>query len=708
MRFWLLLCFLCLPAAGASRFNLVCSSTNDLYLTLRGCGLEPARFDTPAQAVEAAPRGSAVLVLADEYPAKTVAVPSEFYAQIAARNLHLYIEFPSSVPGVTFGQPRQTTWERFVIRNPGLGPLLPQGKILMAHQCAFLPANAEYSLIVAARVAGYDHAVFGIPTSAQPILFLLDGGQVVVATTKLSSFQTARFAPTAEWEALWKYVLHNLSGADVSSFHWTPRVRAMYGPDERLPRAHEKIAFKNAVKWCYDSHLLISQQRLPSLQNCWKAAAEWTQGGEENYPVGDGRFGILEGYSSGIRPDGTQQQRTPVRSDCQSETAMVLAMDWRLNHSKGSRDTAKNLLDFIYFNSDICRGKRDDPKNPNFGLIAWGSALPAWQVANYGDDNARVMLSTMLTAACLKTGRWDEPLLRALAANLRTTGKLGFRGDRIDVPDLDQRGWKFYHEASPVNYSPHFESYLWACYLWAYAHTGETEYLGRAKTAIRMTMAAFPKQWRWNDNIERARMLLCLAWLVRVENTAEHRQWLRQVADDLISIQDKCGALQEHFRGTGGGYQIPNSNDAYGTSESPLIQENGDPVSDQLYVTGFALLGLHEAAAVVNDESIKTAENKLAEYACRIQNKSETLPWLAGTWFRAFDFKRWEAWASSGDAGWGAWSEEAGWGQAWTAAALALRQAHTTLWDITAKAQIASKISTVRLTMSQNDGAPWR
>src|SRR6185312_15756710 len=98
-----------------------------------------------------------------------------------------------------------------------------------------------------------------------------------------------------------------------------------------------------------------------------------------------------------------------------------------------------------------------------------------------GDDNARVMLATMLAAACLDSDRWDEPLLRGLVANLRTTGKLGFRGDRVDVPALEKHGWKHFHDATTISYSPPFEAYNWACFLWAYRHTGEREFLDKTR-----------------------------------------------------------------------------------------------------------------------------------------------------------------------------------------------------------------------------------
>ena len=309
---------------------------------------------------------------------------------------------------------------------------------------------------------------------------------------------------------------------------------------------------------------------------------------------------------------------------------------------------------------------------------------PLWLVANYGDDDARTILATLVASAALNTHRYDERVMRALIANLRTTGELGFRTDRVDLPALEQNGWAAYYHGKPVDYSPHFEAYLWACYLWSYQQTHFQPFLERTRTAIGMTMKVYPDQWRWKDNLERAHMLLCLAWLVRVEDTLEHREWLRRVATDLLKDQTSTGAIHERLGAVQGGhFRVPQRNEEYGTTETPLLQQNGDPVSDQLYTTGFALLGLHEAAGATGDPMYAKAEEQLAKFLCRIQTRSTKLPYLSGTWFRAFDDQRWEAWASSADVGWGAWSLESGWGQAWIAATLALREKQTTVWEIT-------------------------
>lgn len=704
-------CFLPAQAVAAQHpsLTIACAPDNDLVVALQAGGWNPKRYDAPVQAVSAAKPDSAVLILADEYPDRTVQLSPDLFQQVAAKNLRLYVEFPSEVPGLSFASTRKTAWERFVVSSDQLGQKLPKGRLLVAHECMVLPTSVENPLLVVARVAGYDHAIFGIPDSASPLLFTRENGRILVATTKLSNFSTGRFAPSREWHALWCFILTYLTNADVTSLNWQPRLRPMYGPKDKLPDNAEQTALHAAAQWCFDSKLLVSESRSELVKQLLSSGTESYDVLPSDIPIGDGRFGILEGYASNILSDGNQRQRIVLRADCQAESAMVLALDWNINRSQRSRQTASNLLDYVYYNSDLCAGPCGNPVHPAYGLIRWGSTAPSWRIATYGDDNARTMLATMLAAACLDSDQWDEPLLRALLANLRTTGKLGFRGDRIDMPDLERNGWKHYHDAETVNNCPHFEAYNWACFLWAYRHTGRQEFLDKTKNAIRMTMQAFPDQWRWNDNTERARMLLPLAWLVRVDEDPESRKWLRLIVEEFLAIQDDTGALPERFRGgnTPSHYQIPASNEAYGQTETPLLQENGDPVSDQLYLSGFALLGLHEAAAVLDDPRIKDAQDRLAQYLCRIQIHSTDLPYLHGAWFRAFDFQRWEPWASSGDAGWGAWSVEAGWAQAWTAAVLGLRHKNTTLWQLTEQTNIAQGLSRVQKQMTRNSGEPY-
>lgn len=191
-------------------------------------------------------------------------------------------------------------------------------------------------------------------------------------------------------------------------------------------------------------------------------------------------------------------------------------------------------------------------------------------------------------------------------------------------------------------------------------------------------------------------MLLPLSWLVRVEDTPQHRAWLAKVATDLLALQDASGAIREEIGSAGQGrYGPPKTNAAYGMAEAPLIQSNGDPLSDLLYTTNFAFLGLHEAAAATGDAKYKAAADRLAAYLVRIQAKSTRLPQFDGAWFRAFDFGRWDYWASNADLGWGAWSVETGWTQAWVTSVLGLRELKTSVWDLTKSSQAAKHSATL-------------
>jgi hypothetical protein len=676
-----------LPAArAAAQLTFACTPDNDVLKLVSGA----KRLDTAAKAIDAAPQGTGVLILSGD-------LTPDLAARARTKRLRLYVERAASGPNT-----RTAIWERGVVSSDFFGDALPKLRIVAPQACTFAlvpKSDVTKTHLVIARVAGYDTAVYGMPAETFPLLYQDQGGNLI-ATATLSNFVTARFAPSAEWKHIWRTILHELEPTrKTPTLDVEPLVRPSNSTDERE-------TLRRAASFFLNSRLLLTPDRRDAIHKLLAANTETT-----DVPTtaanGDGSLGILEGYASAIRPDGSQPQRTPIRSDCCAESAMVLSLD---PSNTKARTVATNLLTYT-FGPEMQSLGRLDPKHPAFGTIAWGAISPAWQVGNYGDDDARVMQAAILASAAMNTDQFDTYILRALLANLRTTGTKGFRGDRVDVPPLEQLGWRHFHDADTVNYSPHFESGLWACFIWAYARTGDKEFLDRTKIAIAMTMDAYTRsEWRWNDNMERSRMLLCLAWLVRVDDTPQHRAWLTTIATDLLKSQDaKTGAIADRLANAGGGhYRIPDSNEAYGTTETPLIQKNGDPVSDQLYSTGFALLGLHEAFGATGDETLRAAEDKLAAYLCRIQIRSEKLPYLDGGWFRAFDFGRWEAYASSADLGWGAWSVEAGWGPAWTAATLALRDRKTTMWEMTASSRIKDRFDAVRAEMAQNDGGPLK
>lgn len=691
-----------------------CLPTNDLYVALaHNRDVEWPRYEDPTQAIAAAPAGAGVLILADGYPSRTTALDEALFAAAAKKGLRLYVEFPSHLPRVQVGKPRATEWERAVIASEVFGPSLARLRILGIHDCHFVPVEATRAHIVVARVAGFDTAVYGLPQTSHPILFEPEGGHVLVATTKLSQFATARYAPTDAWAPIWRWILDWLQpGEPIDDPRWTPKVRPTFGQDERLSAGHERAALRRGIEWFFNARMLMHPSWVRTYD---ETARQWPERigpmPARDLPAGDGSLGVLEGFNSAIAFDGTQRVRWWRRNDCNGETAGAMALAGAILDDEKYTRSAANIGDFLYTKSILSQDKRADPNDPAYGLIGWNDVtryhgnLDGYGVY-YADDNARSMLGMMAAASVLQTNRWDDRLACCLVANLRLAGQLGFQPDRVDEGPLEKNGWQHYFASRTISLSPHYQAYLWACHLWAYRQGGEGLFLDRAKTAIRMTMEAYPDRWRWTNGIqqERARMLLPLAWLVRVEDTAEHRGWLRSMTAELLAGQDACGAIREELGPPGkGGFAPPASNEAYGTNEASLIQANGDPVTDLLYTTNFAFLGLHEAASATGDSLYRDAEDKLAGFLCRIQIRSETHPELDGAWFRAFDYRRWEYWASSADAGWGAWSVETGWTQAWITSVLAMRQMKTSLWDITAGSGIRESIAEHRRAMLPDD-----
>ena len=635
-----------------------CSRENDLYQAIRSSEKLSLRFDKLEEALQGASSGDGVLALADSYPIPRLSVDENTLHQARQKGLRLYMEYPLSIPNVNFGEPRTVEWERLVVASDFFRPELPPLSILTMHSCWFLPAKAKDYHLVLARVAGYNTAVYGLPNEVHPILFSYSDS-AIVATSKLSQFRTGRYAPSASWRALWEELLRWLSGGSQFQVSWTPTVAVAFGKDEELPDDVEKETFRESTEWFY-KHALFAIDR---------------------------DIGVIEGYQSGIDYEGHQLPRPHVRMDCLAEAAMVFALDWKTTGNPRSKSVARSLLDYTW------SFRYSDPDAAAYGLVDWGKGLGVF----YGDDNARVILPSLAAIQILGDGKWDEAVVRSILANFRTTGPLGFRGDRIDMPDLNKNGWRHYYENDMVSLTPHYQAYLWACFIWLSSLTGNDDFLIRAENAIRTTMNVYPN-WKLSNGLsqEMSRMLLPLAFLVRAKDKPDHREWLDRITKYVLAQQQPCGAIAERVgdpKNTH--YPPPSSNDSYGTTEAPVIQQNGDPASDLLYTQNFAFLGLHEAAAATNDVKIREAEDKLADFLCRTQLRSQRHPYLNGCWMRSFDYKRWEYWGSSSDLGWGAWCVESGWMNTWIASVFAMRTLDRTLFSLSRANEFKSKLSKI-------------
>ncbi len=680
-----------LTVSATPRLALVGNDDNDLYRTLLLNGVEVTRHNTVDDAISSLPKGIGLIVTATGYPEKRTEISAEQYADLSRRGTRIYIEYPALLPGCEMADSTVSgRLERGVVTSGFFGKNLPEMSILGINGCTYIPANTKSMLVAYAKVAGFDTAQFGLTdTEVHPLLFFA-GKDRMASTTRLSHFCQSRFGPSDSWKTVWQCVLRWVMRDNKFTLGILPvDPVATLAPDDNVDENARINAVRRGAKWLSKANLFIH----PSWE-VTEIGKYQPKNGDPNLffgPAitsdmlqGDGSRGVMEGHGSTVLADGSQLYRYFIRADVQGETAMLLASAAYVTGDKQYSPVAERLLDYLFYSSGFRGGARNDPDSCSYGLISWANTHPG---TFFNDDNARCILGAIGASAMMDNQRWNRYIVENILGNLRTCSKQGFQGNALEQRDIQRNGWRYYNERDFVNPHPHFESWMWACYLWLYDKTGYQPLLDKAREGIRITMEAYPDRWLSQNGIqqERARMILPLAWLIRVEDTPQHREWLDTVVSKLLESQVECGAIREEL---GSSAQDKNkilvtSNEAYGKNEASLIAINGDPVSDMLYTCNFSFFSLNEAAHATGNPRYAKAVKQLADFLVRIQVNSPAHPDIDGAWFRAFDYDRWDYWASNADNGWGAWCTLTGWTQSWIVSTEALVHKQKSYWDIT-------------------------
>lgn len=672
--------------SGADTIWCCADEDNDLVTVLKDNGYRIVLSDDVQTTLEKAPEGAAVLLLNRSYPDSVRLLSGQQVSKIGEKGLRVFAEFASTAD--TLPQLHEIGFERVVMTDslaPGLGPM----DLLSINRGRYFREDAAEGTVMAiAKVAGFDTAVYGLDdTPCYPLVYRKRDG-LWMSTSQLSEFARLRFMPEAKWKVFWEKVIGDLTGHETRFSSWIYPVHPSYGKDVPLPDTARLASVRKGVEWFYNGHFLVDAS--------WKK--DWIDKyqGDGVMPIGpclppdikdgDGSCGILEGHCSAIYADGRQAYRYWLRCDVQGEAAMTFAVAGNLLGYENYMSVASNLVNYAF---DTFRdGPRNDPESPSYGLLSWAITT---KDTYYGDDNARAILGMIMAADVLESTEWNRKITEAILANYRTTGADGFRGDLLKDADLQKHGWKYYQDRSFVKPHPHFESWMWACYLWLYRQTGYVPLLELAEKGIAATMKAYPSGWSWTNGLqqEKARMILPLAWLYRVSPTEEHKDWLYFMVDELLKNQVECGAIREELGDSSKGlFGKVRSNDAYGKEEAPLIFDNGDPVADMLYTSNFAFFGLNEAACATGDPRIVSATERLSDFLTRIQVRSDSVKDVDGAWFRAFNYRDWDYWASDADSGWGAQCTLTGWIQSWIVTTQALMEEGTSYWDETSDSSI--------------------
>ena len=245
---------------------LSCSTSNDLYKLLVRAAIPVARYGRSEEAVAESAPSSGVLLLAEGYPEKATRLASDAFRIAREKRLRVYVEFPSFVPGLQVGESCSVAkgrygnlWERIVVSSDAFSPSLEKLSILDFHDARYVPIDFHNADLSLARVAGFDKAVYGLPAEGvKPILFRLPGGDLLVATTKLSQFVTGRYEPVKSWGLVWTWILKWLRpGVPFRLEEFEPAVRPSFGPRQPLPADAERQAFRRGVEWYGRAKLFI-------------------------------------------------------------------------------------------------------------------------------------------------------------------------------------------------------------------------------------------------------------------------------------------------------------------------------------------------------------------------------------------------------------------------------------------------------------------
>ncbi len=689
---WLLIIlaiFIEVSCTSRSKIYVFADKDNDLCKQLDNEGYTLISYTSAEEAIKNAPDGAGVLILAAGYPETTNTLSKEMIETIQQKKLRCYAEYVSLAGNDSLsGKPVELALERGVVTSKELGNTLSQNALLGLNRSYVLPVKERESLLVTAKVVGFERAEFGLDhTPVSPLLFMYSD-QLMMAASKLSGFATGRFAPEPLWKELFEYITGWVTTSKNKPVFkkWLTYVHPMYGEKDILPPNARKQSIEKGIEWFFNGHFFLSDETMPVFKK-YETSFPYGPSLPEDSKNGDGSLGVLEGHGSIIKYNGKQDYRYWLRNDVQGEVVFAMMVAGKYLNNQAYMDISGNLMKNAF---DIyLRGVRSDNANPNYGIMSWITLYPG---IYYGDDNARALLGYIVANEQIQNKEFSRKIVECILANYRTSSKQGYRGsESMWDGEITKNGWKYYFNRDYINPHPHFESWIWACYLWLYDKTGYTPLLDKARTGITTTMESYPDKWRWTNGIqqERGRMILPLAWLMRVEPTAQHKEWLNTVIDDLLKSQVACGAIQEQMGDPSLNFVgEAKTNDDYGKYEAPLIYRNGDPVSDMLYTTNFAFFGLNEAVTLTGNPNHEKALERMSDFLIRIQVSSEKFKDVDGAWFRAFNYKDWGYWADNADNGWGAWCTLTGWIQSWIVGTQVLLDTNTNYWDMTKNSNI--------------------
>lgn len=440
---------------------------------------------------------------------------------------------------------------------------------------------------------------------------------LMICSFRLCNFIKARFSPLSRWKALIRSIIEWLTEESMAKLPIGEAYSLIREVDEAQFDTLLKQCFASGIRWYHESKMLIE----------------------------NGERGIYEGFMTEIEPDGSQRLARTLRTDCIAEASLAFFADYLLSGNVASLKTSDNLEAFCYEKMQIQGGLYD-------GMIRWSNT--AWNVC-YQDDNARVMIPSLLKMMYTGNYRYLNACCKALDFLVKTTGPDGLRPSRTDNLILDEAEMKRLH-STPANFPcAHYNAFYSATLLLCGKLAKRKDFIEVGIKGLESIMAVYPKTIReQSETQELCRLILPLSWLYWTTKNPKHKDFLYQVTKDLQKMKHSSGAYLEWDSD----YSAACSQKE--NAECSLLTQNGDPVTDLLYSLNWLPLGFCHAYFITEDPYFYQLWKEISTFMIRSQIHSDN-PTIDGSWARGFDVDKMEVYGLPNDVGWGPWAIESGW-----------------------------------------------
>ncbi len=585
------------------------SNLSSLFKKLGNCDILPPEEVTELNVY------SAVAVLGGTEDAPIMLSPylRERLEHFAESGKPIFLEYVASFRCIYSAQPERLTCHRLAAARD-ICEDIKQNELLDPHynlyiRPHFLMPETEILLYLQKYTPAHDR-LESVAQTDSPALFKYSN--ILQCAFRFCDYINGAFAPKARFDALTAYIFRflGLKAPEIPSKNALSVKRVL------------KKSFEDELTGCIERSLAFLEKQLVSP---------------------DGKYGIREGFSHNIHPDGRRIGANVVRTDCTGEAAGA----FMFSQNEKLRSIADNMFSLCYGPLTVHSGEFEN-------MVRWSEE--AWGVC-YQDDVARAIMPTLLASYFDMTDKYKQNALNALDFLCKTTPKDGLRPMRTDILEFLRENKSVFElkQAEQGYASAHYNAYYSAALLLGYLISGNEEFKAVGVRGIETLMSLYPETVReHSETSELCRLILPLALLYGVTRAENHKEMLYRVFRDLQKHRHESGGYAEWDSG----YKAVCFNNEGG--ECSLLAKNGDPVADLLYSVNWLPLGFAVAFLITNDGCFYQAWREICEFFIKTQLITESAE-TNGGWCRGIDLNRLEYFGIPHDVGWGPCCIETGW-----------------------------------------------